>query len=72
MNIERPNAVYVSYEVRKALRLLAKARSDKGQKITADELADDILANDLRETYPQLFEHQKKVSQLEKELLETL
>ena len=68
--MERPNSIYVSYEVRKALRLLAKARVDEKQ--TADEIADEILRKVIMDQHPQIFEHQKAIVKLEKELLKTL
>jgi len=39
---------------------------------TPDEVADGLLRDVISEQYPQLFEHQKKVDALEKELLKTL
>ena len=68
--MERPNSIYVSYEVRKALRLLAKARVDENQ--TADEIADEILRKVIMDKHPQIFDHQKSIVKLEKELLKTL
>ena len=76
MSIERPNSIYVSYEVKKALRLWAKATAEytsEGKTIfTADELADTLLREIIKERKPQLFEFQKQMVKLEKEMLTTL
>jgi hypothetical protein len=53
--------------------MVSKARSsEEGSISTPDELADTILREALTEKYPQLFEHQKQVSKMEKELIKTL
>jgi hypothetical protein len=70
----------VSNDVWRALWLLSKAdlrRPKESANIgvpiqTPDEIADDILRQSLREVHPQLFEHQKAVETLEKELIRTL
>ncbi len=73
----RPNAVYLSYEVWKWLRLLAKAETnerggDMNGPCTPDEIADHILRQAIREQHPQLPEHQKQIDKLEKQLVEAL
>jgi hypothetical protein len=70
--MERPNSIYVSYEVRKALWLIAKSGDAKGQKLTADEIADRILSNNIKENHPQILEHLRDIQKMEKELLKTL
>lgn len=73
MNIRR-EPTYLSTETWRVLWLLAKSgKFDKtGVSTTPDEIADDILRTTIREKYPQLFEHQKKVESMERELLKTL
>lgn len=77
MSIRR-EPTYLSTDVWKCCWLLAKARSaecdDQGltRVTTADEIADTILRTAIFEKHPQLFEHQKAVTKLEKELLKTL
>jgi hypothetical protein len=74
MSIRR-EPTYLSSDVWRSLWLLAKARGremdDQGlQKIpSADEMADSILREVLKEKYPQLLEHQKAVERMEKELI---
>jgi hypothetical protein len=51
---------------------LAKSRSDEINKITADEIADNVLSVWISEHHPELFEHQKRIAKLEAELLKTL
>ncbi len=73
----RPNPIYVSYEVWKWLRLLAKAETNErgggmNGPITPDEIADQILRQAIREQHPQLSDHQKQIDKLEKQLVEAL
>lgn len=78
--MERPNSVYVSWQVHKALRLLAKTRkfdrADRSTgeviKATADLIADEWLHDRLNSDYPQIFIHQKEIEQKEKELIKSL
>lgn len=60
--------IYVSTSVYRALWLISR----KYNESTLDERANGILRTELNKHFPQLFEHQKKVEQLEKELLKTL
>lgn len=75
MSIRR-DPIYVSYEVWRALRLLAKAKQEpavSGREIvTADQLADEMLAEVLVERYPKITEHLKQVDRMERELAKTL
>ena len=73
MNIRR-DPIYVSVEVWRWLRLLAKSESipEENRIMTADEIADQILRQAIREQHPQLPEHQKEIDKLEKQLIETL
>jgi hypothetical protein len=68
--------LYLSWEVLKAIQLIAKAKSpsagDAGKIVSRDEIADNMLREAIREHYPQFSEFQKTVDQLEKELLKTL
>ncbi len=73
----RNNAIYLSYEVWKWLRLLAKAETNKrgggpNGPITPDEIADQVLRQAIREQHPQLADHQKQIDKLEKQLIEAL
>lgn len=76
MNIRR-DPIYISTEVGRALWLLAKSEKvhptgEHGDNKTADEIADDILRQAIREQHPQIFEHQKKIESMEKELIKSL
>jgi hypothetical protein len=69
----RREPTYLSTDVWRCLWLLAKTRSPaEGQVATADEVADQILRETITERYPQLFEHQKQVAKMEKDLIKTL
>jgi hypothetical protein len=71
MSIRR-EPTYLSTDVWRACWLLSKWRSDEARTITVDEMADGILRDSIKDKYPQLFEHQKKVESMEKELLKDL
>jgi hypothetical protein len=67
-------ATYLSYEVHRALRLLAKSK-DNGEGrpiITVDELADELLAEVLVERYPKITEHLRQVDKAEREVIKAL
>jgi hypothetical protein len=68
----RRDPIYLSYDVWRELRLLAKAQTDEGNIVSADQVADEMLRQILSEKYPQLGEHQKKVVKMERELIKTL
>lgn len=68
----RRDPIYLSYGTWRALKLIGKARSDEGNIVTADQLADEMLQALLKEKYPQLTEHQKKVEKLERDLIKSL
>lgn len=73
MSIRR-EPTYLSSEVWRALWLIAKARnpSEAHGICTPDEIADELLHVAIMERFPQLFEHQKTVQKLEKDLVKTL
>ncbi len=71
MSIRR-DPIYLSYGTWRALRLIAKAKSEESNIVTADQLADEFLSAIITQKYPQLFEHQKHVAKLERELIKTL
>ena len=76
MNTVREKPTYLSQDVWRALWLLAQSRN-KGiesphPKTTADEIADQILREHIEANYPELFEHQKKLEKLDKELISQL
>ena len=73
MNIRR-DPIYLSTDVYRALWMLAKSKSpaDGGRIMTADELADTLLREAIAQKYPQLFEHQTRIAEMEKELVKSL
>ena len=70
----RRDPIYVSLDVWRWLRLLAKSdtRPESHAPTTADEIADQILRQAIREQHPQLAEHQKQIEKLEKDLIKQL
>lgn len=70
----RSNPIYLSVEVWRWLRLLSKAEAipEENRIVTADEIADTILRQAIREQHPTLMEHQKQIDKLEKDLIEEL
>lgn len=77
MSIRR-EPTYLSTDVWKACWLIARAQSteadvDRGGNMrTADEIADTLLRTAIGEKHPQVWEHLKAVTKLEKELFKTL
>ncbi len=71
MSIRR-EPTYLSYEVYRALRLLARARRSETEKTSADQLADEMLQAIITEKFPQLLEHQQQIDKLERDLIKTL
>jgi hypothetical protein len=75
----RREKIYVSTDILRALILLAKranksrGHSDEDPKgfATADDIADILLRDAIRDKYPIILDYQKKVDLLEKELIET-
>jgi hypothetical protein len=70
----RREPTYLSFEVYRALRLLAKSK-DNGEGrpiITVDELADELLAEVLVARYPKITEHLRQVDKLEREAIKAL
>ena len=80
----RSNPIYISSDVHRWLRLLAKANSgmvrteimggsaELPRVVTPDEIADQILRQSIREQHPTLPDLQKKIEKLEKETIDTL
>ena len=68
----RKDPIFLTYGVWRGLRLLAKARTEEGHIITADQLADEILSDVLNTKYPELQELQKQIEKLEKQTIKTL
>jgi hypothetical protein len=68
----RRDPIFLEYDVWRELRLVAKAQTDEGNVVTADQVANDLLRVVLTERWPQLQAHQKQVAKLEKELIKTL
>lgn len=73
MSIRR-DPILLSYDTWRWLRILAKSESspEDGRIMTADEMADNLLKQVIKERWPQLMEHAKQVDKLEKELIKTL
>ncbi len=71
MSIRR-DPIYLSYGTWRALKLIGKARSEEGNIVTADQLADEFLQVVIKEKYPQLTDHQKQIDKLERDLIKTL
>jgi hypothetical protein len=74
----RREPTYLSSDVWRACYLLAKVRSAEvdsqgiARTCSPDEIAVELLRSTLKERYPQLLEHHKKVAKMETELLQTL
>ena len=83
INIRR-DPIYISTEVYRWLRLLAKAdfetvrasgefsNPDRPTIKTADEIADTMLRQAIREQHPTLADLQKQINKLEDETIDTL
>ncbi len=73
MSIRR-DPILLSYDTWRWLRLLAKSESspEDGRIMTADEMADNLLKQVIKEKWPQLMEFQKETDKREKELIKTL
>jgi len=68
----RREPTYLSTEVWRAVFVLARARtasSTNDHVTTADEMADLLLRAVISEKFPQIFEHQKRIDDLEKKLI---
>jgi hypothetical protein len=68
-------SIYLTYRIWKALWLIAQARKPKDETqrfATPDEVGSEIIAKAIEQQYPQLFEHQKVINKLERELIKTL
>jgi hypothetical protein len=76
--MSRREQLWISLDVCRSLWILAKTRGHRTDEqgfanaITADELADEMLRDVIKERFPQLSEHRKAVAKLEKELIQTL
>ena len=68
----RDKPLYLSYDVWRALWLLSRSESSECKIVTADEIADQILRQSIREQHPQLMTHQAEIDKLEKSLIESL
>lgn len=71
MSIRR-EPTYLSTEVWRALRLIAKSKSVEEHIITPDEIADSLLRVAIGHDYPQIYEHLKAVEKMEKEVIKSL
>lgn len=61
----RQGSIYISVETKKHLWLIAKAKD----LANADEAGELLLSAAISEHFPAIVEHQKKIDQLESELL---
>ena len=75
----RDKPIYISTEVSRMLWLLAKAEGKTSKdefgairNTTPDEIADTMLRQAIRESYPQLPQHLAAIDKLEKEIVKTL
>lgn len=70
----RDKPIYLTTEVWRWLWLLSKAESvpEENRITTADEIADQLLRQAIREQHPQLSDHQDRIDKLEKELVKEL
>lgn len=64
----RASQIYVNAATRQLLRLVAKARGLDN----ADAAGEELLSEALVEKYPALVAHQKRVKDMEAELLESI
>jgi len=69
MSLIRNDAVYVTRETRRMLRMIAKAK-DSPTPTTADQVADELLQACIRAKYPALVEADKEYKALEKRMIE--
>jgi len=79
MSLIRNDAVYVTRETRRMLRMIAKSRStgeappgtfSASSPTTADQIADELLQDCIRAKYPALVEADKEYKALEKRMIE--
>ena len=74
----RSSPIYLSADVWKGCWLIAQSKGTQTDEqglsrvTTADEMADNLLRELLKEKYPALMEHQKAVEKMEKEVIKTL
>ena len=78
----RRDPIYISSDVYRWLRLLAKAKLPTAEyetnfgaelrKVTADEIADQILRQSIREQHPTLQEGLREIEKMEKKIIENL
>ena len=68
----RDKATYLETDVWRALWLLSRARSHDQHNVTVEQLVDEILRSHITQKYPQLFQHQKAIEKLDKEILKDL
>jgi hypothetical protein len=77
MNLRR-EPTYLSSDVWKACLIIARYRSSQtdGQGLhrttSVDEIAVELLRGAIKDKYPQLLAHQKKVEKEEEELIQSL
>lgn len=65
----RASQVYISLSTRRNLRVIAKSESPE---TTVDEVADRLLSEYISARYPALASLQKKVEDIESEMVETV
>lgn len=69
----RGDSIYLSAEVHRALRIIAKAASGGlNGKVTKDQTADELLRKVIAQDYPQLAEHQSNIEKIEEQMMESI
>jgi hypothetical protein len=73
MSIRR-EPTYISTEVWRALRLVAKAASstEENRIVSVDQLVDELLRRAIQISYPELLEHQKYIDKLDQDQIKKL
>jgi len=71
---ERRYQIYIAGDILHSLALIARSRppSEENRFSTAEDVAEEMLLAALKEKFPQLFDHQKAVAKMERELVKSL
>lgn len=69
----RGDAILLSYQVHRALRIIAKAASGGvNGVVTKDQTADELLRKVIAADYPQLGKFQSDIENIEKEMIASI
>lgn len=66
MSTFRASQIYISLSTRRNLRVIAKS---EGPETTVDEVGDRLLSEYIAMRYPALTSHQKKIEEIEAEMV---